>query len=285
MLVENLLGEIGFTDEQQREYFKYETAIGEKIEIYACKYMTGEISFKDAVENARKFKDNGLHIYTIDLLFVLRCTSYLKEKYQKNGISLEIFINSLKDVKYKLDECINVKNVFGISFVDWYERFLDLRRFAFGRLQFNYSYLEKEDITVNGYTVKKGDFVLYCHIPSAGPLKPELCEQSFKMVYNFFKDKTKDGILPIICESWLLYPPYKSVFPENSNTSEFIKNFVIVDTLKDENYGDAWRIFGTDFDGNADKLPQNTSMQKAFVNYIKNGGSFGEGIGVILLKF
>ena len=35
--------------------------------------------------------------------------------------------------------------------------------------------------------------------------------------------------------------------------------------------------------GFTDKIPKNTSLRKSTVDYIKNGGTFGEGVGVIIL--
>ena len=88
--------------------------------------------------------------------------------------------------------------------------------------------------------------------------------------------------MPVFCSSWLLYPPYIDVFGENSNTAAFIGNFKIISTTETDDFGDAWRIFSKDFDGNADNLPAETSMQKSFINYIKNVGKFGGGLGILI---
>ena len=281
MLAENLLNEIGFSAEQMEKYREYKVLIGEKLEGICKGYMQGEIPFANAIEKAHLLE--GLRKYTINIMFVLECTSYLLQKYNQKGVSKEIFINSMKDIKYKLDEALGMYNVFGIEPINWYERFLDMRRVALGRLQFNVAEFEQEDITVKGHTVKKGDFVLACHIPSAGQLKPEMCEESFKMAYDFFKDKVSNGILPVTCHSWILYPPYRNVFGENSNTGDFIRNYQIIKTEKTQDFVDAWRVFGRCFDGDITKLPQETTMQRNFINYIEKGGSFGAGLGLILL--
>ncbi len=282
-MVANILTEIGLSAEQQEKYLQYKAIIGDKLFDLAKKYMQCEISFADAVEKAHLQISEKLHKYTINALFVIECMPFLLEKYNKQSISQEIFINSMKDLKYKLDETKRVDGIFGIEPIFWYERFLDMRRFAFGRLQFNVAEFEHEDTTVNGYTVKKGDFVLACHIPSAGPLKPEMCEQSFKMAYEFFKDRVSGGILPVTCQSWLLYPPYKSVFGETFNTADFMRNYEIIKTEETEKFKDAWRVFSMHFDGDVKKLPKETTMQRNFINYIEKGGSFGVGAGLALL--
>ncbi len=283
MTVQNIIEKIGFSAEQQKSYFEYKSLVGDRIFNSAKAYMQGEIAFSEAIEKAHLLQNENLHQYIINALFVIECLPFLLEKYNRKNISPEIFINSMKDLKYKLDEAKKVYGVFGVEPIAWYERFLDMRRFAFGRLQFNIAEFEEDDITLSGYTVKKGDFVLACHIPSSGPLKPEMCKESFCMAYEFFKDKISSGILPVTCHSWLLYPPYQAVFGENSNTGEFIKNFEIIKVFETEQFEDAWRVFGINFDGDIAELPQNTSMQKGFAEYIKQGGSFGVGLGIILL--
>ena len=137
-------------------------------------------------------------------------------------------------------------------------------------------------VTVDDFTLNKGDFVLRCHIPSGGPLKPELCRESFQIAYEFFTDRLKDGILPIVCRSWLLYPDYTDVFGENSNTVDFAKNFKIISVHETEGFDEAWRVFGVDYEGDVSKLPTDTTLQRNFIEYIKEGKAFGGGTGVLL---
>lgn len=282
MLAENLLEQIGFTQEEQNEYFFYLNKTGNSIEIVAKSYMTGKISFPEAVEKIHQIKMPFLHEYTIDLIFVLSCSNYLEEKYTEKGINHEYFIDAMKDIKYKLDECIKTKNVFGIFAIKWYEGFFNMQRFAFGRLQYNVLKHEGKAVNIKGYEIDKDDFFLECHIPSSGPLTPELCMDSFKIAYEFFKKNLKGGILPIRCTSWLLYPPYLSLFGENSNTADFARNFEITEVSTKEKLTEDWRIFGVEYNGDTKKLPSSTRLQKGFINYIESGKPFGTACGYIL---
>ena len=283
MLVNNLMNEIGFTKEEQNKYYEYKNLIGTRMDSYAEDFMRGKLSFNEVLDKVHKFQSCGLHQYTIDLLFVLECTSFLLEKYESNGISKKIFIDAMKDIKYKVEECIRVKNIFGIFVVKWYEKFLDLKRIALGRLQYDISTYNGDAITIKNYTIHEGDFVLWCHIPSSGPLNPELCIESFKMAYDFFADKLNNGILPIMCCSWLLYPQYREVFGEKSNIANFKSNFEIVDVQNKEKFDEMWRVFGVECDSiDINDLPSNTTMQKNFIQYMKKGYSFGVATGFIL---
>ncbi|MDD6308015.1 MAG: acyltransferase domain-containing protein [Clostridia bacterium] len=283
MLVNNLMNEIGFTKDEQNKYYEYKNLIGTRMDSYAEDFMRGKLSFNEVLDKVHKFQSCGLHQYTIDLLFVLECTSFLLEKYESNGISKKIFIDAMKDIKYKVEECIRVKNIFGIFVVKWYEKFLDLKRIALGRLQYDISTYNGDAITINNYTIHEGDFVLWCHIPSSGPLNPELCIESFKMAYDFFADKLNNGILPIMCCSWLLYPQYREVFGEKSNIANFKSNFEIIDVQNKEKFDEMWRVFGVECDSiDINDLPSNTTMQKNFIQYMKKGYSFGVATGFIL---
>lgn len=285
MLIKNLMNEIGFTMGEQNEYYEYKNLIGSRMDSYAEDFMHGKISFNEALDAVHKFQSCELHQYTIDLLFVLECTSFLLEKYESNGISKKIFIDTMKDIKYKLEECIKVKNIFGIFVVNWFEYYFYIKRIALGRLQYDISTYSGDEIKIKGYTIHEGDFVLRCHIPSSGPLNSELCMESFKMAYNFFHDKLNNGILPIMCCSWLLYPQYREVFGEKSNIVAFASNFEIVYVQNKEKFDDMWRVFSVECDSsdiNINDLSSNTTMQRNFIQYMKKGYSFGTATGVLL---
>lgn len=282
MIAENLLTDIGFTVEEQDEYLKYREAAEQQLAAFAEGFMNGKITFTDATAGARSHCGNFMHEYTADLLFVLECSGFLLEKYEADGLSRDMFINSMQDIKYKLDECKRVKNVFGTFVAWWYEDFLSMKRMALGRLQYDIRKYDGERVVIQGYEINTGDFILGCHIPSAGPLTPELCMDSFKRAYTFFRDRLKENILPIICHSWLLYPPYEKVFGEKSNTVNFARYFEIIDVKQTEKFSDAWRVFGMGFEGDTAALPNNTSMQRNFIDYIGNGEPFGDATGIIL---
>ena len=282
MVVGELLKNIGFTEEEQKTYFHYKSMVHKEIEEYSCNFMKQKISFSDALSEIHEICKYKLHEYTLDLLFVAESMCFLYDKYEEKGIGKDIFFNTMSDLKYKLDECLSYKKIFGTFVVNWYKEFFTLDRFAFGRLQFdNWSHKENS-IKINGYTINKGDFVLGCHIPSSGPLTPALCESSFKEAYSFVKDRLKDGILPIETTSWMLYPKYSEVLDKNSNVANFQRYFEIVSVIDTEKFDDAWRFFGREFDGDISKLPSKTTLQRNFIEYIKRGNGFGLGKGFIL---
>lgn len=282
MLAEKLFEKIGFADEAILNFEKYNKLIGEKSEQVADDYMNDKIDIFDAEKILSGFETEEVSKYTYHLLFCFHATGALLENYKKEGLPEELFYETMKDLKYKLTECKKVSNVYGMRSILWYDGFFKKYRHAFGRLQFDRMQYEGERIERAGCVLFEGDFVLNCHIPSSGPLKHELCIESYKMAYEFFKDKTIDGILPILCSSWLLYPEYIDVFTRESNICKFAADYRIFDITTKEKFDECWRVFDRVWeDINKCPLPQDTSLQRSFVKYMNEGGSFGLGKGII----
>lgn len=279
MIIEKLLEKIGFTDEEIEKYTEVDSIEGEKIEKYAEKYMAYNMELNTVLEEMED-ETFSLSKYTINLLFVLRCTGYYRNNLLKKDISEEMIINNLKDIKCKLDECQKRYDEFGIMSISWYNLLFRENRYQLGRLQFEIEVHEGGDVTYAGHTLNNGQLKLKCHIPSLGPLTKESCMDSYRKAYGFYKDYFKDGILRITLGTWLLYPPYKDVFAPDSNTAALRKDYHIFRVRENKNFKDGWRVFGKDIT-EFNTLPGGTSLQRKMAQYIENGGTFGEGDGVL----
>lgn len=190
----------------------------------------------------------------------------IRERYAEKGAGDDIFWESMVDFRCKINECKKVYGVWGIDPITWYAGFFEAKIFKLGRLEY-----EVRDEGV--YSV---------HIPSCGALHHEDVLDSYKRAYVFFGGK--DGaILPFLCSSYLLFPAYqKAVFPENGNIHRFAENFTIIRIDDKQNFRDAWRVFDRPYTGDLTVLPQNTSLQRAFVAYMKENDNFGTGLGLFL---
>ena len=190
----------------------------------------------------------------------------IRERYAEKGAGDDIFWDSMIDFRCKINECKKVYGVWGIDPITWYAGFFEAKIFKLGRLEY-----EVRDEGV--YSV---------HIPSCGALHHEDVLDSYKRAYVFFGGK--DGaILPFLCSSYLLFPAYqKAVFPENGNIHRFAEDFTIIRIDDKQNFRDAWRVFDRPYTGDLTVLPQNTSLQRAFVAYMKENDNFGTGLGLFL---
>lgn len=282
MIAENLFDKIGFTDVMIKEYEKHKNLIDDKFEVLAKETVFNNISMLESCLKARSIVPS-VSKYTIDLMFILECTGYLLIKYRENNIPDDMFYNSMLDIYCKTQECIKVKNVFGIFVAEWFDGFFKLKRFAFGRLQYDITRHNKEDLVIGNRIIQNGDLVLWCHISSLGPLLHEQCIESYKMAYGYFRNELKDGILIIQCDSWFLMPDYMDILKGSSpNIYKFAKDYKIFGVNYSDEFKIGWRIFGVDVDGrNTENLPQNTRLQRGFIDHINSGGKFGSGKGVL----
>lgn len=222
-----------------------------------------------------------MHRYTAELLVFICLSRHLKELYRERGIDLKIFHNSMLDLKYKLAECKAVKGVIGSFVAFWFDRFFKLERFALGRLQFEVDgfghHYEK-----NGHLMTPDSKAINVHIPrTLTHLTPESCDEAFAMAKKFFADKVGEDT-PFICHSWMLYPGNRHILPETTNVHKFMSRFEVFDWGECPDHDDLWRIFDTDEKDPA-RLPTDTTMRRAYVNHLKNGGILGWGHGIFFL--
>lgn len=125
--------------------------------------------------------------------------------------------------------------------------------------------------------------VINIHIPRSGePLTQESCREAYLYAKQFWKDQVSQDPCPFVCHSWLLDPHFEEFLPKNSSTYRFFKSFDIYNSIPDKNRTSLWRLFDT-MEQDPDKLPADTSMRRAFIDYLKNGGRLGMGSGVLLV--
>lgn len=190
----------------------------------------------------------------------------IRERYAEKGAGDDIFWDSMIDFRCKINECKKVYGVWGIDPITWYAGFFEAKIFKLGRLEYE--------------TGSKGVYGI--HIPSCGPLLHEDVLESYRRAYSFFGGKNAE-IMPFACTSYLLFPAYQTtVFPENSNIYRFAKDFTIIRVADSQCFGDAWRVFDRPYTGDLSVLPQNTSLQRAFIAYMKENDNFGTGLGLFL---
>ena len=224
----------------------------------------------------RIHNEMGLDVYTINLILVLICAKNVKAIYAERNIPEEIFFDSMSDISCKLIECKKMHNIWGIFSLDWYRGIFSLRTFKLGRLEY-----EIKQFPLDSYKdiVKKGDIVYSCHIPSAGPLTPESVMDSLKKAYKFFNIKDK---LIVYCHSWLIYPAHYDLFPKGSNLRAFYDLYDIIDEEHQTSNENLWRIFYKPIDTPLDELPENTTLQRNFKEYLKKGNFIGVGVGMLV---
>lgn len=300
MLNTDLLRLINTPEEHIPQITEYETQFGEAVERLAQEYlfagtlpactpyidddqrMAAYYLAEDYTKRAGALGSTPAEDHMLQYLFWLHCVPYAQKFYTMLGIDESVFRASMGDLNYKTRECLKVKGHLGV-FTNWFFLFFDMKLFALGRLEYELSRYPYDAYTAGGYTLQKGDTVYSCHIPSSGPLKPELVLDSLRKAYAFFKKDLPGTVLPVITHTWLLYPPYQGVtFPEGSNIAKFASLFDIISVDTTPDFKNCWNVFDMDYPGSTKGLPADTGMRQRFIDYINGGGSFGSAYGVLL---
>lgn len=224
----------------------------------------------------------GIHEYTSSMMFVLCLSEKLLERYKEQGISEEIFYNSMADIYYKLIECRLIYGINGSFVSPWFIGFFEMTRFALGRLQFEILKTD-EDFQIGGITVEKGSDVINMHIPRTGTrLDREEVLEAYKMAAETFADSFGDKPIIFTCFSWLLYPWNLEVLRKDSNLAMFIKDFKIVTTGEYDDYEEVWRLFDCKYNGNVNELPRDSSFRRAYAERIEKNEKLGWGKGYFI---
>ena len=241
-------------------------------------FSSTDADYEAILETAAEF--SGVPRFTVDMIFFLLCAPTMHRNFAAKGVDDAIFWASLCDLRYKLNECKNLHGYFGSFTKNWFPRFLRAEGFALGRLQYELKPFSGEKY---GTYLQNGDTVCNCHIPSSGRLLLPDVLDSLRRAYDFYVSERKDGVLPVTCNSWMLYPPLIERLPESSNIRRFYELFDVISTKAQEHNRDFWRIFSLPFTPeNLQAAPENSSLQRTVKAFLQEGNHLGAGLGVLL---
>lgn len=214
-----------------------------------------------------------------DLLFYLLCMKHLKQRYEDAKLPMAYFRGVADDLRAKLHECYALKGIWGTFVASWFSRWFSLGRFAIGRLQYECIPIP-ESYCPEGYAHLAGQPAVNVHIPSGRPLICQEIRDSMAAAAAFFAPKFPDGKVLFICHSWLLFPGHLEMLPPSSGIRAFMEEFSVAGAYDDPAGDDLWRIFYTENVRDPEALPQNTSLQRAYVRWLKDGKTPGGGFGL-----
>ncbi len=219
------------------------------------------------------------------------------DRYKKKNIPEEIFWDTMTDIKIWIDDHRARTDEDGVFELHWLMHHMNLHIFKVGRLQYQLCiWYFKSRYNKNGVKIGFGDRILNMHIPRGAKLDYDECVESLKLAKEFFAKYFPN--FPndrYMCHSWLLYPGNKNFMPEGSNILKFASLYDIVEENEDPESAYLW-LYGQKFKnaeliknrkttgnyGHINELPQKSSLQKSTIEFIKNGGIFGEALGVII---
>lgn len=213
------------------------------------------------------------------LLFFLLCMQPLKAQYDRMGLPEDYYAGVARDLRSKLNECYSVKGIWGSFVSPWFAGFFAMTRFVIGRLQ--YEIMQMPDcISTDGKFCFHGQTAVNMHIPSGKPLDMEEVHASMAEAARFFAHHFPDGKVLFHCNSWLLFPGHYEMLPPDSRIRKFMDEFTIIRANIYQSKPDLWRIFKTFETDDPAKLPKDTSLQRAYAQWLSEGKPVGAGIGI-----
>ncbi len=222
--------------------------------------------------------------YSLYLLAIMDRFLPLREEYRARGLSDELFLAIAQDLHWKLNECRDVYGVWGTFVPVWFTCHLSLELFALGRFQYQTERLKKDLLFPGGRLVPAGTFCLRIHIPSGGgPLNDDVRLDSYRRAARFFSEQIGDGPALFTCESWLLYPPHREMLPGSMNILRFMDDFTLLEGFDEDEFHDAWRVFGSASLLPLNDWPADNSLRRAYVKRLSAGGKSGRGEGYFIL--
>jgi len=230
----------------------------------------------------------GIHEYAGGLLLIVCLSKTLQRYHAAAGFDHGVWHDIMEDLKWKLFECRLVYGVWGTFVPWWFPLHMTRKIFACGRLQFERIRFGR-NYEKNGVVLTPETPVLNVHIPrTMTRLDPKSVADAYDKAAAFFRkhfpEEYGKGPIVFVCHSWLLFPRHLEVLSEKANLRQFILGFEILEDYLSEDYHEVWRLFDKNYEGDPDALPCDTSLRRAYVNWIRNGEKIGGGYGIRVYK-
>ena len=223
--------------------------------------------------------------YTLNAIFLICCSLVCKSQYVYEGFDQNVFWDTFGDLAVKIEECYKIKGIYGIFVENWFSPFFQIKAFKLGRFQYrirNYKYQVPYYLDGKPF-ILPGDEVISLHIPRGPSLVKAEREISYQKAKSFFGQFFGIDVLKLVCTSWLLYSSNIMILPQSSNIIDFMKDWDIFGNIEDGAFSFCWKIFGMDYTGNPSDLPEKTSLQKSYKQWLLSGGKLGRGIGIKII--
>jgi hypothetical protein len=192
----------------------------------------------------------------------------IREYHAQLGVADEVSWHTLADFGLQLARHRRMRGRPGLASSDWLTLHFRGILYRLGRLQF-----ERLDVP------EFGGEALFAHIPADGPLSPDACDESFAWAARFFpRHYQHEEYRTAVCHSWLLDNQLARYLGPDANIVRFQQRFRVPDDVPAQP-GDL-TVLKFVFDrpetplrpGELDALPQRTTLERAIVGHLRDGG-------------
>lgn len=126
--------------------------------------------------------------------------------------------------------------------------------------------------------LSEGDLVISVHIPTGGPMTPEVCDADLRRGQEII-EKCFSEVKAFYCSSWLLSTEIESVTGKRGNVVKFgdmFTRYPVKNSAKDV----LTYVFDCKADTPLENLPEKNSFAKSIKNHLLSGGKIYEYAGV-----
>ena len=203
------------------------------------------------------------------LASMLKASADVYEVYKDNGISDEIYFNTMKCYTRFIDETYRMIGKLYFDRYWWTTSQAGCHLFRIGELEFENKHIDS-------------DIVIGIHIPSDVDFSPSAIDDSLATARQFFSNHYPElSNAEYRCHSWLLDRQLKVMLNENSNILSFQNRFEIFDEGEVGTDFIEW-LYNTKSTDYA-ALPENTSLQRNMKKHILFGGIIRNAYGRLKL--
>lgn len=214
----------------------------------------------------------------VNLVMVLYFLEDLHNRYEKAGISDDIFYETAKEITVYTRRCKEATGAIGIQRLPMSLRILSMHLFRIGRLQFCMEPLAC-DVPEKG--LKAGDPVMDLHITEDGSLDMASCKESFTLSESFFLKHFPDFKFQYYtCNSWLMDENLKHFLPANANILKFQRLFEIYNKREYDSVLHFMFRYGIESREELRNYPATTSFAQKIKDYALSGGALYIALGI-----
>ena len=221
----------------------------------------------------------GVHMYTIDLIFMIKMLPILKEYYTAKGYPLRYVEDLSVNLRHYLFDCHKNYGVWGSYIGWWLIAHFKLKCFSIGRLQYKVKGVTEAQAS-DKFPLVVGQPIMDVHVPPSGPLTPELCQASYDEATKFFREHLGYTETIICVSTWLLSPDLDDLLPPTSNILAFAHKYTLLHTKIDEDYHTLHFMFDIPtLPEDLNDLPERSSLQRALKAHLMAGNKLKTGFG------
>jgi hypothetical protein len=215
-----------------------------------------------------------------DVLGLLACVPSMFSYHADHGVPGQVSWATLADLPRHVLRHRQLFGQPGFSELGWLTLHLRGLLYDLGRLQFErVRRLSLPDdwaaMTARIGPLADDDVLLNVHIPATGPLDPDACQAAYdRAVRELPVWFPEERARAFCCQSWLLDPQLGDYLRPDSNILRFQQRFEIVGAGAAASRSMQEFVFARPGDVDLDTLPRTSTLERAFVDHLRAGGTW-----------